>query len=80
MWSGMKRFNKTDTDVFHKSEFVHREKVEAGNYVFFVEADMLKGWARENCDLRLLDDSLYQVRYGIGLPLQSPYTKLISER
>ncbi|XP_046572372.1 glutamate receptor ionotropic, kainate 5-like isoform X1 [Haliotis rubra] len=80
IWSGIRTFNQTDPTVLHTDEYLHRRKVEAGKYIFFVEADMLKGWARENCDLRLLEDSVYQVRYGIGLPIDSPYTKLFSEQ
>ncbi|XP_046351224.2 glutamate receptor ionotropic, kainate 4-like isoform X1 [Haliotis rufescens] len=80
IWSGIKKFNQTDPNVLHSDEYLHREKVEAGKYIFFVEADMLKGWASENCELRLLEDSVYQVRYGIGLPIDSPYTKLFSQK
>ncbi|XP_071080820.1 glutamate receptor ionotropic, kainate 2-like [Haliotis cracherodii] len=78
-WQSVVNFNKSDSDVLHASELVHKRKVLAGKYVFVVESDILKIWLQDDCSLKMIPDVGFPMQYALGLPLHSPYTKPVSD-
>lgn len=78
-WQSVVNFNKSDSDVLHASELVHKRKVLVGKYVFVVESDILKTWLQDDCSLKLIPDVGFPMQYALGLPLHSPFTKTVSD-
>ncbi|XP_046572340.1 glutamate receptor U1-like [Haliotis rubra] len=78
-WQGVVSLNKSDPDVLHASELVHKKKVMEGKYVFVVESDILETWVQDDCSLKLIPGVAFPMRYSLGLPLNSPYERIVSD-
>jgi len=60
-------------------EGMDRVMKEDGAYAFFMEEAALKYYMARNCELTQIGGLLDNKGYGVGLPLESPYTKIISD-
>ncbi|XP_069105057.1 glutamate receptor ionotropic, delta-2-like [Argopecten irradians] len=81
LWSGLVRFNRTDKDILSYDPEVHISKVLSGNYVFlgdktYTEITMRN---RSECDMVIAKEEFLPLQYAIGLPNNSPYTRLFDD-
>ena len=79
MWYGILTFNKTDKRVLSKRISEHITKVKEGKYAYIAEKSLLEIMASKDCELHIAKEEFLPLQYGVGLPNDSPYTKLFSD-
>ncbi|XP_067682378.1 glutamate receptor ionotropic, kainate 2-like isoform X4 [Haliotis asinina] len=80
IWQGIMNHNRSNPDVLSLNQDLHRRHVEDGSYIFIFDRDVIDIWSLDNCDLILLEETFYQITYAVGLPQNSPYGRMISEK
>ncbi|XP_046351217.1 glutamate receptor ionotropic, kainate 2-like isoform X1 [Haliotis rufescens] len=80
IWKGIVNQNRSNSDVLSLNQGLHRSHVEAGSYIFMFDRDVIDIWSLDNCDLILLEETFYQITYAVGLPQNSPYGRMVSEK
>lgn len=79
VWSGIQTFNRSDPRVLSKHTAPHIEKVKEGKYAYIAEKSLLEIIASRNCELHIAKEEFLPLQYGIGLPNESPFTKIFSD-
>lgn len=79
VWNGIVDFNATDPTVLAFSSQQHFDKVLKGGYAYIGDKTQLQIKMSEECDLALVTEEFLPMRYALGLPNNSPYTKLFSD-
>jgi hypothetical protein len=51
---------------------------EEGKYAYIAEKSLLEIIASKNCELHIAKEEFLPLQYGIGLPNESPFTKIFS--
>lgn len=80
MWNGIKRFNRTDTDVLNPDPNVHIDKMYKEKYVYIGDKSYMEVRKANRCELITATEEIPNMSYGIGLPNNSLYTKLFSDK
>ncbi|XP_046572367.1 glutamate receptor ionotropic, delta-1-like isoform X2 [Haliotis rubra] len=80
IWQGIMNHNRSNSEVLSLNQGLHRSHVEDGSYIFIFDRDVIDIWSLDNCNLILLEETFYQITYAVGLPQNSPYGRLISEK
>ncbi|XP_069103797.1 glutamate receptor ionotropic, kainate 2-like [Argopecten irradians] len=80
VWDGIVRFNQTDKDVLTSDPALHITKVLSGDYVFLADKtyNELMIRSRKECDLIMTNEEFLPFQYAVGLPNNSPYTRLFA--
>jgi hypothetical protein len=53
--------------------------VKEGKYAYIAEKSLLEIIASKNCELHIAKEEFLPLQYGIGLPNESPFTKIFSD-
>ncbi|XP_078311780.1 uncharacterized protein LOC111133837 isoform X2 [Crassostrea virginica] len=80
VWKGIKTFNKTDSDVLHPDPNVHIEKMYKEKYVYIGDKSYMEVRKANRCELVTATEEIPNMSYGIGLPNNSLYTKMFSDK
>lgn len=80
VWSGIKTFNRTDTDVLNPDPNVHIDKMYKEKYVYIGDKSYMEVRKANRCELITATEEIPNMSYGIGLPNNSLYTKLFSDK
>ncbi|XP_069103796.1 glutamate receptor ionotropic, kainate 4-like [Argopecten irradians] len=80
VWDGLSRFNRTEKDIFSFDPEVHISKVLSGDYVYLGDKtyNEITVRSRKECDLVLTKEEFIPLQYAVGLPNNSPYTRLFA--
>ncbi|XP_021355128.1 glutamate receptor ionotropic, delta-1-like [Mizuhopecten yessoensis] len=80
VWNGLVRFNESDGNVLSSDPDIHISKVLDGNYVFLGDKTYseIKMRTRKECDMVMTKEEFLPLQYAIGLPNNSPYTRLFA--
>ncbi|XP_033760011.1 uncharacterized protein LOC117342117 isoform X2 [Pecten maximus] len=80
VWDGLVRFNQSENDVMSSNPEVHITKVLSGDYVFLGDKTFneIKMRSRNECDLVITKEEFLPLQYAVGLPNNSPYTRLFA--
>ncbi|KAL3848512.1 hypothetical protein ACJMK2_019363 [Sinanodonta woodiana] len=76
--TGLVEFNSTDPSVLSPMLSVHIAKVIGGNYAWIGDKSGIDAMVADNCELAKIED-FHPIRNAVGLPNNSPYTKLFSD-
>ncbi|XP_060070631.1 glutamate receptor ionotropic, kainate 1-like [Ylistrum balloti] len=81
VWNGIVSYNQSDRNVLSPDPEVHISKVLSGNYVFLADKTYseLRMRGRKECDLVMTKEEFLPFQYAVGLPNNSPYTKLFAD-
>ncbi|KAK3586557.1 hypothetical protein CHS0354_022690, partial [Potamilus streckersoni] len=77
--AGLVEFNSTDPSVLSPILSVHIAKVFGGNYAWIGDKSGIDAVVADNCELAKIKD-FHPIRNAVGLPNNSPYTKLFSHK
>ncbi|KAL5020559.1 hypothetical protein ScPMuIL_003451 [Solemya velum] len=80
LWEGVVSFNESDPSVLALTTEEHVQKVLEGGYAFIADRTGMDIRKSTNCDLMTTDDKFFPMMYGIGLPNNSPYTKIMANQ
>lgn len=73
-------FNKTDPDVLHPDPNVHIDKMYKEKYVYIGDKSFMEVRKANRCELVTATEEIPNMSYGVGLPNNSLYTKLFSDK
>lgn len=78
-WSKLVEFNQTDHTVLSGDGNKQIEKVKKGDYAYVGDRTFMELKTMNNCELGIAASDILPLQYSIGLPNNSPYTKLFSD-
>ena len=73
-------FNRTDPSVLSTNVDVHLSKVLEGKYAYIGDKTLITLFRGENCELITAKEDVLHVYYAPGLPNNSPYKILFSDK
>jgi hypothetical protein len=80
VWAGVVKFNKTDTDVLNLDPEAHIDKLYKEKYAYIGDKTFMDIKMANNCELVTAAEVIPNMSYGIGLPNNSLYTKMFSDK
>ncbi|XP_061178448.1 probable glutamate receptor [Saccostrea echinata] len=80
VWTGIKTFNETDPDVLHPDPNVHINKMYKEKYVYIGDKSYMEVRKANRCELVTATEEIPNMSYGVGLPNNSLYTKMFSDK
>lgn len=80
VWTGIKKFNETDSEVLSPDPNVHIAKMYREKYVYFGDKVYMDIRKSNQCDLMTAEEEIPNNYYAVGLPNNSLYTKTISDQ
>ncbi|KAK3583442.1 hypothetical protein CHS0354_025574 [Potamilus streckersoni] len=76
---GIIDFNKSDPSVLSNSIDSHIDKVRSGGYALIVDKTFTEVIIAKECSMIKMREDFLPLKYAIGLPKNSPYTKIVSD-
>ncbi|XP_046558089.1 glutamate receptor ionotropic, kainate 2-like [Haliotis rubra] len=76
---GIQKFSQSDPDILSPYQDVHLKKLLTEDYAFIAGRPLSNYWRSRNCQLRILKDDFFPVRYSFAFPNGSPYKKIVSD-
>ncbi|XP_062603845.1 glutamate receptor ionotropic, delta-2-like, partial [Saccostrea cucullata] len=80
VWTGIKTFNETDPDVLNSDPNVHISKMYKEKYVYIGDKSFMEIRKTNRCELVTATEEIPNMSYAVGLPNNSLYTKLFSDK
>ncbi|KAL3860944.1 hypothetical protein ACJMK2_007039 [Sinanodonta woodiana] len=77
---GIKEFNKSDPSVLSTNIDSHVEKVRSGGYAFISDKAIIESVIAKECSMTKIKEEFLPLNYAIGLPKNSPYTNIVSDK
>ncbi|KAL8618362.1 hypothetical protein ACOMHN_047434 [Nucella lapillus] len=80
LWSKVSGWLQEDPAYLTTNISVHRARLMAGEYALIADKTTLEGWAKQDCSLELTRETFLPIEYGVGLPNDSAFTRLFSQK
>ncbi|CAC5371236.1 GRIN [Mytilus coruscus] len=78
VWNGIIATNQTDPRVLSTNPDVHMQKLRENYYAYIAEKSYFEIESSSDCDLHIAKEEFLPLQYAIGLPNNSPFTKIFS--
>ncbi|ESO97726.1 hypothetical protein LOTGIDRAFT_103576, partial [Lottia gigantea] len=80
IWDGIVEFNKTDPRVLSLNADDHLDLVLEESYAYLGEYTPMELWQKDHCDIVTINENFFPMSFGLGLPNNSAFTLIFTER